>query len=126
VDGKVAGIAAYSAERKEAILRAYQERSSLRGLERTFGVARSTVISWLKKAHRLPSLTQMLIPTVPADPTTVTLELDELWSFVCKKANQRWMWFALCRKTRQIVAFVSGDRSEATCQNLWHAIPQAY
>jgi len=42
------GSTAYSTERKEEILRAYQERSSLRGLERTFGVARSTVISWLK------------------------------------------------------------------------------
>ncbi len=39
----------YAAERREEILRAYQERSSLRGLERTFGVARSTVIAWLKK-----------------------------------------------------------------------------
>ena len=44
------GSAAYAPERKEEILRAYQERSSLRGLERTFGVARSTVISWLKKS----------------------------------------------------------------------------
>ncbi len=44
------GSAAYSAERKAEILQAYQERSSLRGLERTFGVARSTVISWLKKS----------------------------------------------------------------------------
>ncbi len=43
------GSAAYAPERKEEILRAYQERSSLRGLERTFGVARSTVISWLTK-----------------------------------------------------------------------------
>ena len=39
----------YSDERREEILRAYQERSRLRGLERTFGVARSTVIAWLKK-----------------------------------------------------------------------------
>ena len=39
----------YSDERPDEILRAYQERSSLRGLERTFGVARSTVIGWLKK-----------------------------------------------------------------------------
>ena len=39
----------YSDARREEILRAYQERSSLRGLERTFGVARSTVIAWLKK-----------------------------------------------------------------------------
>jgi len=44
------GSAAYPDERKEEILRTYQERSSLRGLERTFGVARSTVISWLKKS----------------------------------------------------------------------------
>lgn len=39
----------YSEERKEEILRAYQERSSLRGLHRTFGVHRDTVSKWLKK-----------------------------------------------------------------------------
>lgn len=39
----------YSEERREEILRAYQERSSLRGLTRTFGVSRTTVSSWLKK-----------------------------------------------------------------------------
>lgn len=40
----------YPAERREEILRAYQERSSLRGLSRTFGVSRNTVSSWLKKS----------------------------------------------------------------------------
>ena len=39
----------YTKERKEEILRAYQERSSLRGLRRTFGVSPTTVIGWLKK-----------------------------------------------------------------------------
>jgi transposase-like protein len=40
----------YTQERKQEILRAYQERSSLRGLRRTFvGVSPTTVISWLKK-----------------------------------------------------------------------------
>src|SRR6266508_6219188 len=42
--GENPGSAAYTQERKEEILRAYQEPSSLLGLERTFGVARSTVI----------------------------------------------------------------------------------
>jgi transposase-like protein len=41
----------YSVERKEEILRAYHERSSLRGLERTFGVSRQTVAKWLKKSR---------------------------------------------------------------------------
>ena len=35
--------------RREEILHAYQERSSLRGLTRTFGVSRATVSSWIKK-----------------------------------------------------------------------------
>ncbi len=40
---------AYSEEEREQILRAYDERSSLRGLSRTFGVSRQTVTSWLKQ-----------------------------------------------------------------------------
>lgn len=39
----------YTQERKEEIIRAYQERSSLRGIERSFGVARQTVATWIKK-----------------------------------------------------------------------------
>jgi transposase-like protein len=42
---------AYPPHRREEILRAYQERSSLRGLTRTFGVARNTVTRWLKKSR---------------------------------------------------------------------------
>lgn len=41
----------YPEARKEEILRAYEERSSLRGLSRTFGVSRNTVSKWLKKSQ---------------------------------------------------------------------------
>jgi insertion element IS1 protein InsB len=54
------------------------------------------------------------------------LELDELWTFVLRKADDVWIWIALCRQSRQVVAFVVGDRSEATCRRLWAAIPEAY
>jgi transposase-like protein len=39
----------YSEAEKAVILRAYEERSSLRGLQRTFGVNRATVSRWLEK-----------------------------------------------------------------------------
>jgi len=39
----------YSEAEQEQILKAYEERSSLRGLERVFGVSRKTVSTWLKK-----------------------------------------------------------------------------
>lgn len=54
------------------------------------------------------------------------LELDELWSFVRIKIQKRWLWIALCRRTRQVVAFVIGDRSEKTCVRLWNKIPDGY
>ena len=40
---------AYSEEERETILRAYDERNSLRGLSRTFGLSRNTVTAWIKK-----------------------------------------------------------------------------
>src|SRR5512133_4377393 len=46
---------AYSEERREEILRAYEERSSLRGIERTFGVSRTSVIGWMKKSRKAAS-----------------------------------------------------------------------
>ena len=54
------------------------------------------------------------------------LELDEVWSFVLKRTQKRWLWTALCRRTRQIVAFVIGDRSETSCRELWARIPEIY
>lgn len=37
-----------------------------------------------------------------------------------------WLWLALCRRTRQIVAYALGARSDATARQLWHHIPAAY
>jgi len=62
----------------------------------------------------------------PERPETLELELDELWSFVLKKARKRWIWIALCRATRQVAAYVIGDRSQASCRQLWERIPAAY
>lgn len=39
----------YTRAQKETILRAYQERPSMRGIKRIFGVSRPTLVSWLKK-----------------------------------------------------------------------------
>ncbi len=40
--------------------------------------------------------------------------------------NKRWVWIALCRRTRQVVAYFIGDRSEESCWRLWSWIPAAY
>lgn len=49
-----------------------------------------------------------------------------MWSFVRFRKNKRWVWLAQCRRTRQIVAYAIGDRSEATCRLLWERVPASY
>jgi insertion element IS1 protein InsB len=78
-----------------------------------------------KKVAELPALCETLIAPDTDDPEATVLELDELWSFVLKKTNQAWIWIALCRKTRQVIAYAIGDRSEKTCRILWASIPEA-
>jgi insertion element IS1 protein InsB len=62
-----------------------------------------------KKAAKLPPLRETLVAPDTSDPNAIILELDELWSFVFKKVNKLWIWIALCRKTRQVVARAIGD-----------------
>ena len=79
-----------------------------------------------KKAAALPALSETVREPDANDAEATVLELDELWSFVLKKTNKAWIWIALCRKTRQVVAYAVGDRSEKACRKLWETIPQAY
>lgn len=96
---------------------------SLRGVERVFGVCRKTIVRWIEqRVAELPSIAESLLPVSAGD----VLEMDEVVSFVSEKWFKRWLWTALCRRTRQIVAFAIGDRSQDTCRLLWQAVPSSY
>lgn len=113
----------YDARTRYQVKRAVLERISLRGVERLWGISRRTIAAWIAGwAQQLPPLEATLVEARLDD----VLELDELWSFVFKKSNQRWVWVALCRRTRQIVAYFIGDRSETSCLQLWRRIPLAF
>lgn len=75
-----------------------------------------------KKGIKLPAIADTLVKSEDGD----ILELDELWSFVGNKHNKQWLWLALCRRTRQIIAFFIGDRSHTSCQYLKDNIPEDY
>ena len=46
-----------------------------------------------------------------------------MWTFVGTKKHKVWLWLAVERASRRIVAWVLGDRSRATAQRLWEALP---
>jgi insertion element IS1 protein InsB len=70
----------------------------------------------------LPSLSEKLLPAQSND----VLELDEVWSFVQKKANKSWLWIGLCRRTLEVVAYAVGGRGTEVCEQLKASIPQMY
>jgi insertion element IS1 protein InsB len=39
-------------------------------------------------------------------------ELDEMWSYVAKKANPRWLWHAIDHYTGKVLAYVFGRRRD--------------
>jgi len=90
------------------------------------------------KAHQLYAYMDELYDEIPqdlgcsiTDSTGIELgevscEADELWSFVGRKSNKKWLWLALDRGSRQVVALFVGDRGEDGARGLWEALPEHY
>ncbi len=45
-------------------------------------------------------------------------EIDEQWSFVGNKSNQRWIWYAVEHSTNTIIAYVFGKRKDVVFKEL--------
>jgi transposase-like protein len=73
----------YSEQRKAEILKAYFERPSMRGVARTFGVARQTLAGWLKEqGNKHPDL-EPTLSDIAAEQDVH--EYDEV-QHLCKKS----------------------------------------
>ena len=49
-----------------------------------------------------------------------------MWTFVGRRKRKVWLWLAIERASRRIVAWVLGCRGAATAQRLWAALPQRF
>jgi insertion element IS1 protein InsB len=56
----------------------------------------------------------------------LTMQLDEMWSFVGHKRVKQWIWLALDADTREVVGVHIGDRSRHSAQHLWQSLPGVY
>ena len=67
---------------------------------------------------RLPSTNTALLNTLNPDEVTVDIErageaeMDEMWSFVGRKTNPRWLWHAIDHQTGTVLAYVFGRRKD--------------
>ena len=83
-------------------------------------------LNWQKKAQAASPPLPRLRCKKAQKKRWEALELDEMWTFVGHKRRKVWLWLAVERASRRIVAWVLGDRSAATARRLWQALPKRY
>lgn len=54
------------------------------------------------------------------------IQLDEMWSFVGKKSNKKWIWLGLNPHNRQIVAMHVGGRGLKDAKSFMKKIPRVF
>jgi insertion element IS1 protein InsB len=93
--------------------------SGVRDIVRVLGVSSATVIDVLKKKEpTVKQVNERLLKRL--DPAQVEVivhkveeaEVDEMWSFVGSKSQQRWLWHAIDHYTGQVLAYVCGTRED--------------
>ena len=94
--------------------------SGIRDTARVLRVSPNTVIDELKKKEScLEPVNRKLLEALDPDGVVVDIqrvedaELDEMWSYVRHKGNQRWLWHAIGHATGKILAYAFGDRKDA-------------
>lgn len=40
------------------------------------------------------------------------VKMDEMWSYVENKQEQRWLWYAIEKESRKVLAYVLGKRDD--------------
>ena len=69
-----------------------------------------------KKEPAVKQVNERLLPTLAPEQVDIILqkveqaEMDEMWSFVGSKSQQRRLWHAIDHHTGQILAYVFGTR----------------
>jgi IS1 family transposase/transposase-like protein len=56
----------------------------------------------------------------------LTIQCDEMWSFVDNKKNKVWIWLAIDVDSREIVGCHAGNRDEQGAEGLWKSLPPLY
>src|SRR4051812_19652048 len=85
--------------------------SGIRDISRVLKVSVNTVLKTIRQEAE--------VVTEPVVPSRVTeLQVDEMWSFVGSKANQRWLWYGFDPDRKKIISFQLGRRTDESCRKL--------
>jgi insertion element IS1 protein InsB len=107
---KVYSYKAYNSTTNETIKSLVCESVGIRGISRVLKIGTNTVLERIKRIA--DTISQ---PPIPRNQPNV--EVDELWTYIGRKANEHWVAYAL-DKERKVIDFVVGKRTVSTLRHL--------
>jgi IS1 family transposase len=108
---------------KELIDRLLLEKISLAGIVRATGVSSR----WLQYyVNQKLGAVKRELKVKSKKKGQLTIQCDEMWSFVGNKDNKQWIWLAIDASTKEIVGVYIGKREQAGSQRLWDSLPPVF
>lgn len=99
------------------------ERLSLAAIVRVTGVSARWLQNYVNEKYEN---TPQEVKITQKKSRKLTIQLDEMWSYVGNKDMKKWIWLAIDADTREIVGAYIGDRSRRSAKKLWLSIPAVY
>ena len=112
-----------SDETKNLIDKLLLEKIPLAGIVRATSVSETWLQAYVNEKYAaVPQEVE-----VTAKPKgRLTIQCDEMWSFVGNKDNKQWIWLAIDCDTRECVGCFVGNRDRTGAQGLWDSLPSVY
>ena len=98
------------------------EKIPIAGISRVTGISET----WLQKYinNKYENIEQKVNVVKKKGP--LTIQCDEMWSFVEMKSNKKWIWLTIDVDTKKIVGVFVGSRDSEGAQGLWDSLPPVY
>lgn len=100
-------------EKKQQALELYLEGLGLRSIGRYLKVSHVSILNWIMKTEITPWLRPSEVKAI---------EIDEVFFYVGRKKRKRWLWLAVCRESKRILAHQIGKRDRPTVRKLLEKI----
>ncbi len=111
-----------SDETKALIDKLLLEKIPLAGIARVVDVSEVWLQSYVNQKYA--SVPRKI--DVWAKKGRLTIQCDEMWSFVGHKGHKQWIWLAIDQESREIVSVYVGRRNRAAARGLWASLPPVY
>ena len=99
------------------------EKIPLAGIVRATGVSESWLQDYVNDYY---AAVPQAVTVVPKAKGKLSVQMDELWSFVDDKGNKQWVWLAIDADTREVIGCHIGERSRKSARAVWQSLPGVY